>query len=105
MDFLSELRSRLKAAISSLTEATDSYVEMLKPSQDSRFGDFQANCAMPLAKQIKRPPRDVAALLVDKLKVEDLCEPPEIAGPGFINFRLKTERLAEETTRLAKDGR
>ncbi|WP_373653688.1 arginine--tRNA ligase [Schlesneria sp. DSM 10557] len=105
MDFLSELRSRLRASLASLTDSPESYVEMLKPSQDVKFGDFQANCAMPLAKQLKRPPRDVAAALVEKLDVLDLCEPPEIAGPGFINFRLKTERLAEETARLASDDR
>lgn len=105
MDFLSELRSRLRTALSSLTETPDAYVEMLKPTQDGKFGDFQANCAMPLAKLTKKSPRDVAAELVAKLNVSDLCETPEIAGPGFINFHLKTSRLAEETTRLTQDDR
>ena len=104
MDFLSELRSRLRTALASLTDSPDSYVEMLKPSQDGKFGDFQANCAMPLAKHPKKA-RDVAAELIEKLDVADLCEVPDIAGPGFINFRLKTARLAEETAKLAGDDR
>ena len=88
-----------------MTDTPDSYVEMLKPSQDVKFGDFQANCAMSLANIAKRPPRDVAAELISKLDVADICEPPEIAGPGFINFRLKTERLADETASLTRDER
>ncbi len=105
MDFLSELRLRLRTALSSMTDSPESFVEMLKPSQEIKFGDFQANCAMPLAKQAKQPPRDVAEALIAKLNVADLCEPPEIAGPGFINFRIKTDRLADETARLTRDDR
>ena len=105
MDFLSELRSRLRTALTSLTDSPEAFVEMLKPSQEARFGDFQANCAMPLAKQTKKSPRDVAVALIEKLDVSDLCDPPEIAGPGFINLRLKGTRLAEETAKLTRDDR
>ncbi len=105
MDFLSELRSRLRTALTSLTDSPETFVDMLKPSQDGKFGDFQANCAMPLAKLVKQTPRDVAAALIAKLDVADLCETPDIAGPGFINFRLKTERLADETAKLTRDDR
>ena len=105
MDFLSELRSRLRTALTSFTDSPDTFVEMLKPSQEAKFGDFQANCAMPLAKQSKKSPRDVAAALIEKLDVADLCDVPEIAGPGFINFRLKDSRLAEETAKLTRDAR
>ncbi len=105
MDFLSELRSRLRTALTSITDSPATYVEMLKPSQDGKFGDFQANCAMPLAKQTKQAPRDVASALIEKLDVADLCDPPEIAGPGFINLRIKTARLADETAKLTRDDR
>ena len=105
MNLLAELRSRLRSALVSFTDAPDSFVDMLKPTADSKFGDFQANCAMPLAKQHKQPPRDLALALVAKLDVADLCEPPEIAGPGFINLRVRTERLAEETAKLCRDER
>ena len=105
MNFLTELKSRMRIALTGLTDNPDAYVEMLKASQDLKFGDFQANCAMPLAKQLKRQPREVATALIERLAVTDLCDTPEIAGPGFINFRLKTDRLAEETARLSRDDR
>ena len=105
MNLLAELRTRLRTALVSCTDTPDSFAEMLKPTQDGKFGDFQANCAMPLAKLSKQPPRDVAVALVAKLKIDDLCEPPEIAGPGFINLRIKAERLADETAKLSRDDR
>ena len=63
-------------------------------SQDEKFGDYQCNAAMGLAKKLGRKPRDVAQAIVDHLQIDDLCEPPEIAGPGFINLRLRPEFLA-----------
>ncbi len=105
MNLLAELRSRLRTALVSFTDAPDSFVEMLKPTSDTKFGDFQANCAMPLAKQHKQPPRDMAQSIIAKLDVADLCDPPDIAGPGFINLRLKTDFLALETAKLCRDDR
>ncbi|HJZ01401.1 MAG TPA: arginine--tRNA ligase, partial [Streptosporangiaceae bacterium] len=55
----------------------------------SSFADFQANAALPLGKRLGRPPREVAAELASRLEVSDVCEPPEVSGPGFINFRLR----------------
>ena len=69
---------------------------MVLPSQDAKFGDYQANFAMPLGKQLGKPPREIAAAARRRLDVADLCEPPEIAGPGFINLRLKDDWLAEQ---------
>lgn len=105
MNFLAELRTRLHRALAEFTETPDVYTQMLRPTQDGRFGDFQANCVMPLAKQRAVPPRDLAAQIVAALDVSDLCEAPEIAGPGFINFRLKTDRLAAATRAIAGDAR
>ena len=61
---------------------------VIRRSQQERFGDYQANAAMALGKVVGRPPRDVAADIVAALDVSDVCEPPEIAGPGFVNLRL-----------------
>ncbi|MCX7395611.1 MAG: arginine--tRNA ligase [Planctomycetales bacterium] len=105
MNFLAELRVRLRSALLSFTDSPDAFVEMLKPTQDGRFGDFQANCMMALAKQRHRSPKDLALEFVAKLNVADLCESPEIAGPGFINLRIQTDKLAAETQRLACDER
>jgi arginyl-tRNA synthetase len=80
-------------------------LSMIRPAQDARFGDFQANMAMPLAKMLSKPPRDVAAEIVSRLDVADLCEPAEVAGPGFINLKVRTDRLANETSKLVHDER
>ena len=78
---------------------------MVKPTQDAKFGDFQANCAMPLAKQRGTNPRTLADEIVGKLDLADLCQPPEVAGPGFINIRLKDDWLVEQTNRNVADSR
>lgn len=107
MNLLAELRSRLRTALVSFTDAPDLFVEMLKPTSDTKFGDFQANCAMPLARQQQptRDTRELAREIIAKLDVADLCDPPDIAGPGFINLRLKTDFLALETAKLCRDDR
>jgi arginyl-tRNA synthetase len=64
------------------------------PSQDVKFGDYQANMAMALGKRLGKPPREVAAGIVEHLSVADLCESPEVAGPGFINLRLRDAWVA-----------
>ena len=78
---------------------------MVKPTQDAQFGDFQANCAMPLAKQRGTNPKALAAEIVGKLDISDLCQPPEVAGPGFINIRLEDDWLIEQTNRSIADAR
>lgn len=73
---------------------------LIRPATDPRFGDYQSNVAMGLARKLGRKPRDIAQALVDALGVgradaraSYLIEPPEIAGPGFINLRLRREFL------------
>jgi arginyl-tRNA synthetase len=75
---------------------------LIRPSS---FGDFQANLALPLGKQLSRPPREVAAQLLGRLDVADVCEPPEVSGPGFINFRLRDEWIADHASRMLDDPR
>lgn len=77
----------------------------VQAAQDARFGDYQANIAMQLAKVRKANPRTLAQEIIAKLDVSDVCEPPEIAGAGFINFRLKPATLAAHFSALAKDAR
>ncbi len=66
----------------------------LRPATKPQFGHFQSNAALRLAKDQGRPPREVAAELVSRIDVADLCEPLEIAGPGFINIRVRADVLA-----------
>ncbi|CAN0076765.1 unnamed protein product, partial [Hapterophycus canaliculatus] len=70
------------------------------------FGDYQCNAAMALAKPLKCKPRDVASSLVEKLgpKLASICESPEIAGPGFINLKLKDGFVAAKVKSMVGDG-
>ncbi|MDZ4820066.1 MAG: arginine--tRNA ligase [Planctomycetota bacterium] len=105
MNILSELKSRFHAALAPLTDNAAELVELIRPSQDPKFGDYQANCAMPLGKSLSRPPREIADEIVSRLKIDDICEPPEIAGPGFINLRLRTDWLTAILDQAASDER
>jgi arginyl-tRNA synthetase len=69
-------------------------------AQNPKFGDYQANGAMALAKRLKKKPRDVAAAVLAHLDVSNLCETPEIAGPGFINLRLSPDFVSRELGRI-----
>jgi arginyl-tRNA synthetase len=77
----------------------------LRPATKPQFGHYQTNVALRLAKSEGQPPRDVATRIVARLEISDLCEPPEIAGPGFINFRLRTDVLAEAISDQLADPR
>lgn len=105
MNFLALLQQRLERSLAQLTDQPYNYSGMVKPTTDPKFGDFQANCAMPLAKQLGKPPREIAQKIIDALDLSDICDPPEIAGPGFINLRIKTEALLEAADRLVTDDR
>ncbi|MBN2579754.1 MAG: arginine--tRNA ligase [Pirellulales bacterium] len=91
MNILQELQARFRAALVGLSDASDADLDLIRPAQDPKFGDYQANLAMPLGKRLGRPPRDVAAEILGRLDAADLCHPPEVAGPGFINLRLKDD--------------
>jgi len=77
----------------------------LTPATDRRFGDYQTNAALVLGKQRGENPRELAERIVGQLNVGDLCEPPMIAGPGFINFTLRPEAVAEKTASILGDER
>src|SRR3954466_8989503 len=75
------------------------------PATDPRFGDYQANVALVLAKQRKENPRAVAQKIVDAFAPNELFDTPQIAGAGFINFSLKPEAVAQHTSVLLQDER
>src|SRR5688500_8812427 len=105
MRILSELKTRFRAALAGLIDDPSEALELIRPAQDARFGDYQANCAMPLGKQLGQPPREIAQAIVSKLDVADLCHPPEIAGPGFINLKLRDEWLSASLAEAVRDER
>jgi arginyl-tRNA synthetase len=98
---LQTLQDRLRTALTGFVEDPAPYVAMVKPTQDPKHGDYQANCAMPLAKVWNVKPRDAAQRIVDRIPLDNVLEQPEIAGPGFINLRLKDEWLAARAREMA----
>jgi arginyl-tRNA synthetase len=98
------LNERIGAAMVRVTGRRDC-AAIVRPATDPKFGDYQANGVMALAKQLKTNPRKLAEQVVAQVEVSDLCEPPEIAGPGFINLRLKPQYIAEQLLRINADER
>jgi arginyl-tRNA synthetase len=75
---------------------------LIRPSQ---FADFQSNAALPLARRLRRGPRDVAAEIAARLDVGDIAGPPQVSGPGFINFRLRDDWISARVTGTLSDPR
>ena len=78
---------------------------LVLPTRDPRHGDYQCAAAMALARQLKRPPLELAAELVAAVDVADVCEEPELAPPGFVNLRLRAPWLADEVAAKVGDER
>ena len=74
-------------------------------ASDPRFGDYQTNAALILGKQRNENPRVLAEKIVAHFATDDLCEPPAVAGAGFINFRLRAAAVAEKTMEVLRDDR
>ena len=89
---LAQLQQRFRAAIRIACNIDAD--PLLTPAQNEKFGDYQSNAAMGLAKQLGQKPRDVAQKIVDALEIKDLATEITIAGPGFINVKLSPAWLA-----------
>ena len=74
-------------------------------ASDPRFGDYQTNAALILGKQRNENPRVLAEKIVAHFATDDLCEPPAVAGAGFINFTLRAAAVAEKTMEVLRDDR
>jgi len=73
------------------------------PTNNDRFGDYQCNAAMELARLLKKAPRQIAQEFTDEAQLPDFIEKIEIAGPGFINFFIKDTALAAHIQSLEHD--
>lgn len=101
------LRAELTARLHEALVAADLPTEGAEvvPAADTRFGDYQSNVAMTLAKAQKTNPRQLAQTILEKFSVADLSDPPTLAGAGFINFLITLPALGERLIALAKDER
>jgi len=78
---------------------------MLVPASNPKFGDYQSNAALSLTKRIGKPSRAIAEAILNHLDVTEVCEPPSIAGPGFINFTLKPVYLESQLHAIQNNPR
>ncbi|AMV39711.1 arginine--tRNA ligase [Planctomyces sp. SH-PL62] len=98
--------NRLRAAFGAVTpEGGDPQVfrGAVRATADPKFGDYQANGCMALAKSLQKNPRELAAAVREAVDLEPTAGKPEIAGPGFLNIRLHDEWIAVQLADLAND--
>ena len=104
MDGTDLLRAELARAAQSLGAPDDIEPQIERP-RDPAFGDWATNLAMVLAKPLRRKPRDLASAIVERLDhARAGISAAEIAGPGFINFRVATDVFAEALRALIAAG-
>ena len=76
---------------------------LVRPTTDARFGDFQLNGAMKLAKELGRPPRDLAGPIAEALGEVGAIDRAEVAGPGFVNLHLSSAWIGQQLTQALRD--
>lgn len=97
-----KLSSALKAVLGE--ELPADFHASVTPSADLRFGDYQSNAAMVLAKRCRTNPRALAQQVADRIGQDAVCS-LEIAGPGFLNFRIRPEFYAARLLAMLADDR
>ena len=106
MNLLTQIRALFEPAVTALAPdkaKVPDYLAAIKPSSNADNGDYQANCAMAMGKALGQKPQEVAKALIAHLPPNDLLEEPTVAGPGFINLRLKSDFLAKAVQSIATD--
>jgi len=102
--FRALLTSRLQAAFTAAgIDLPEGFTPGVVIASDTRYGDYQSNAAMILAKQLKTNPRALAEQIKAALQVEDLCEKITVDGPGFLNLTLSAAALAQRLAVIVKD--
>ena len=97
-----QIELKLQAAVREILPSADVSIVLVRPCPDPKFGDYQSNALMSLAKTRKMNPRQLATDVLAKLDVSDVCEKVEIAGAGFLNFRLKNSSLTQTLESAAR---
>jgi arginyl-tRNA synthetase len=96
-----KIESALQSAVREVLPDADVSTVLVRPG-DPKFGDYQSNALMSLAKTRKLNPRQLATDVLAKLDLASVCEKVEIAGAGFLNFRLKNSVLVESLQAAAR---
>ena len=101
-----EIRQEVRAAITAALGPELRDVDpLLRAAADAKFGDYQANVAMSLGKQIGQKPREVAVAIQAELNKTGFFKNVEVAGPGFINLTVASTTLGDAVAAMGKDDR
>lgn len=98
-----KIESLLQVAVRAVLPEADVSVVLVRPCPDPKFGDYQSNALMSLAKSRKMNPRQLATEVLAKLDVSEMCEKVEIAGAGYLNFHLKRSVLVQTLESAARN--
>src|SRR4051812_11455061 len=104
MNVLSRLRARF-AAVSPEGSDPSAFAAAVRPSTDPKFGEYQANGCMAAAKAVGKNPRDLAATIAAAVDLAPMADRPEVAGPGFLNVRLRDDFVSSALGELLTDDR
>ena len=91
MDIFADFAARVAAALKTLhPEVSDELIAraVVEPPRDPGHGDLSSNAAMVVAKPLGKNPREIATALAEHFKSDPDVTSVEVAGPGFLNFRL-----------------
>ncbi|HEX8202414.1 MAG TPA: arginine--tRNA ligase [Isosphaeraceae bacterium] len=102
MNVLERLRAAFAAAAPAGSDPA-AFAAAVRPGTDPKFGDYQANGCMAVAKVLKRNPRELAQEVARAVDLASLADAPEVAGPGFLNVRLREAWLGEALGELLGD--
>lgn len=101
------IQPKLAAALTKSSVSTslrENFVATIEPVNNPRFGDYQTNAALLLANTSDMKPQELAGEIVAQFDTDGLTEIPEVAGPGFINFRISRQFLENRITALLDNG-
>lgn len=96
MQLLSKLAVGITQAINRCGFPNKDLEGQIRQVADAKFGDYQFNGAMGLAKELGLPPREVAVRIAEHLSLPDILATVEVAGPGFLNLRLRNDWLSSQ---------
>lgn len=103
---LPTLDARIRAALeSAFGPETVVSGPLVLPAKDARHGDYTCSAPMALARSLNEAPIELATRLVGALEVGDICEPPEVVKPGFVNLRMRSDWLAARAAARIGDPR
>ncbi len=99
-----QVAGAVRAAVAELG-APEADVQLERP-KDPAHGDLASNAALALASKLRRPPRQIAEALAERVRAVPGVDRIEVAGPGFLNFYLSADAVGSAVQRiLAEDAR